>query len=186
MEILPPGDGKYIAVYLCAADDAGLGLIGLHIVPQHLPYKGDICPAAAQEGGRLKGAHAGLVHKVVGVNDNARIQAVGLHGRYLHVVRDILEHLGNHLAGRGGIGLDVGQKGVVDIVASLPVVVEDHDSAGHVQELRALRHTRPVGVHHDDHGAVTCHLLGFPGCDEHVIRVGGMLHKLLIQWPDRG
>ena len=46
-------------------DGLSLGPVVLHIFPEHLAHSGHIRAAPAQERGRLKGTHAGLVIKLL-------------------------------------------------------------------------------------------------------------------------
>ena len=64
----------------------------------------------------------------------------------MDVLIKILQYLGHHLAGRGGIGLDVGEHCAFNHLAALPVVVKDHDGLCLFQQFRAFRDTGLIDI----------------------------------------
>ncbi len=91
---------------------------------------GDVCPASAQECRSLEGTHTRMVYEVVGVNHNPRIHTACFNLRNLDVVHNVLQNLSYHLTRRRSVRFNIGQHGVLDIVAALAVMVEYDDSLG--------------------------------------------------------
>ncbi len=91
-------------------------MVSVQVVLEQLLHLTGVTAAAAQEGGGLKGASAGAQGEVLGVQDDARQQGLGLIPEQVRGLDDVLEQLGDQLGGGGGVGLVVVQRGVGDIV----------------------------------------------------------------------
>ena len=92
-------DGKGIPVNLCRGNGCRLRLVILHIIPEQLAHTSHIGSVPAQERCCLKGTHTGLVGKVVGIDHDTGIHGICLCCLDLNTVRDVLQHLSNHLTG---------------------------------------------------------------------------------------
>ena len=92
------GNRELAAEQLRIADRLSSCLVIVHILTEQLAHTRHIRTAAAQERCRLERADTCFLHKVVGIDHDAGIDAVRLHVPDADSLGKILENLGNHLA----------------------------------------------------------------------------------------
>ena len=164
-------DGKRFAVDLRVVDRLRFRAVILDLFPEQLAYPGHIGPVPAQERSGLEGPDARLVLEIVGVDDNACIHGVRLRSADPDIVRNVLDDLGDHLAGAGSVGLHVGELRIPDGIGALAVMVQDDHRLCRLKKPRRLDNARTVRVHHDQDRGVVQHLQGLGLADEKVLRV---------------
>ena len=162
------GDGKALLVDFGLAHSVRLGLVPLGILPEHLADPGHVRAVAAQERRRLKGAHPGFYHEIVGVYHDAGVHAVGLLRADPDIVIGVLQDLRHHLAGGGGIGLHIGEGGVLNGLRALPVMIQHHHGLTVPKEIRTFRDGRLVHIHHHQDGIAPGGFDGLLVADDHV------------------
>ena len=154
----------------------GLLLVGVQRVGKELFHGNRVRAPAPQKRGSFKSAYAGLHHKVVGIQHNARQQRLGVHrvnGRSL----DVLGQFRHHFRGGTGIGLMVENQGVFDMGNHHPVMVDHHHTGHPFQQFPALHKIHRMGVHHDQQGAVCSGLQRLQRTDEQgLLRIGFLSH----------
>ena len=106
------GNGDVVPVQLGVLDDIVFGDGAGQVVLEQLLHLPGVGAGAAQEGCRLKGAAAGAHGEVLGIQHDARQQGLRLCAEQVGGLRDVLEQLGDQLAGGGGVGLVVVQRRV--------------------------------------------------------------------------
>ena len=130
------------------ADDVVAGDDPRQVVLEELLHVAGVSAGAAEEGRRLKGAGAGAHGKVLGVQHDAGQHRLGLDLEEVGGLQDVLEQLGDQLAGRGCVGLVEVEGGVGDIGGRPAVVVDDGHPGAALQQVLAHDLLGAVGVHH--------------------------------------
>ena len=123
----------------------------VELLAEQFPDARHIGAVSPEESRGLKGSDAGLVLEIMGVNHNAGVHRIGLDRPNLHIVRDVLHDLCDHLAGARRIGLDIRELGIPNGILTLAVVIQHHNGLCDIQKPRALDHRRPVGIHDNKH-----------------------------------
>ena len=143
-----PGDGDVIAVHPGVLDDVIPGDGALQVVLKELLHIPGVRAGSAEKGRSLEGPAAGAHGELLGVQHDAGQQGLRLGAEEVGGLHDILQKLGDQLAGGGGVGLVEVEGRVGDIGGRPAVVVDDrHLVAGEEQLLRRDL-LGPVGVHH--------------------------------------
>ena len=148
LRLLGRGDGD-VSVKLGVLHDAVARDRILHVVLQQAFDIGRVGAAAAQIGRRVKGALAGADRKALGVEHDAGEQRLGLALDDVARLGDLLQHLGDQLAGRGGVRLDKREGGVLDIGRGDAVVVDDGDAVAGREQVGVLHPLGAVDVDDD-------------------------------------
>ena len=123
----------------------------------------------AQEGGRLEGTVTGADIEILGVQENARQQALGLDGQHIGLFHGVQQQLRHQLRSGGGIGLvEIDHHGT-DVVRGPAVMVDDGDLADGLQQRLALHLVGTVGVHHDENGIAAAAQQRILAGDQHAV-----------------
>ena len=124
------GDRDSALADLRTLDDVGAAHIAVEVVLEHQLDRAEIRAGAAQIPGRVERARADVERELLGVDRNAGEQrAAGERGGF-HVVRKVLQHLGDHLARARRARFEIMQGRVVDVVRVAAVMVDQHDVLG--------------------------------------------------------
>ena len=156
------------------------GLVGIHIVPQHFADTSYLRSTATQICSRFKCTDTGFCHKVIGINENTRIDTVGLTGRQLDIFIKILQHLCDHLTSGGCIRLHIGQYSIFNNIFALSMVVKNDNRLCLIQQLRALGVARSAGIHHNDCRMIIICFKRLLAADEQIIRIPFLRGKVFF------
>ena len=135
-------------VHFGVLNNVVLGDGALQVVLEQLLDVAGVRTRAAEKGGGLKGAAAGTHGKLLGIQYHPGQQGLRLGLEQVGGLQQVLEQLGDQLAGGGGVGLVEIESRICDIGGG-PAVVVDHRHLVHrLQQILAHHLLGPVGVHH--------------------------------------
>ena len=177
------GDGDARLIHLGVSDDVVAGDGSLQIVLEELFHLSSIRPGAAQEGGSLKGAPAGAHGKLLGIQHDAGQQGLGLGPEEVGRLHDVLEKLGDQLAGGGGVGLVEVEGGALNVGGGPAVVIDDRHPVARSQQLLGVDLLWAVGIHYYQQGGGVSQHKGLLGGDEDPLVLG---QGLQLVRHDRG
>ena len=133
----------------------------------------------------LKGPHAGILGKGIGIDDDAAIQRFRLHFPKIDILRDVLHHLCDHLTGGAGCGFHIRQDQIVDLFSALQMMIDQYHRLGLLYQIRTLKKFRTVYIH-DNQGGVILHIItGFFRADKDSLTILFGSCKLVDHCLDR-
>ena len=93
------GHGDVVVVHPGGLDDVVAGDGARQVVLEQLAHVAGVGAGTAQEGRRLKGAAAGAHGEILGVQHHAGQQGLRLDAQQVRGLHDVLDELGDQLAG---------------------------------------------------------------------------------------